>query len=149
MTHVTSSATQSGRIAALLGLKNAAKMDDVALADKIAEGLEAQAAIAMEAALGPTINVVGHIIPEATFKRAYKARKPLSREMSDRLYEVGRVWDLVCRSYDGDENAAAAFLSRSHPFLGGRAPLELACRSSAGADAVVNLMHRAEAGFSV
>ena len=149
MTQETSPATQSGRIAAFLGLENAAEMDDVALADKIATGLETQAAIALGTVMGPTFNVVGDVIPEATFRRAHKSHKPLSREMSDRLYRVGRVWDMACHSYDGDEFAAAAFLSRGHPLLGDRPPLELARRNAAGMDAVVNLLHRAGSSFSV
>jgi putative toxin-antitoxin system antitoxin component (TIGR02293 family) len=140
--------SQPARIAALLGLEDAASMDDVALADKVAEGLGVHAATSLGSALGPMIEVVGGIIPEATFRRVRKGGKPLSREMSERLYEVGRVWEAARRSYGGDEDAAKAFLSRPHPLLDGRSPLELAQRSSAGADAVVNLMRRAEAGFA-
>ena len=140
--------SQASRIAALLGIEDAAALDDVALADRVADGLGPQAATALGAALGPMVAVVGDIVPEATFRRVRKARGALAREMSERLYEVGRVWEAARRSYGGDEDAARAFLARPHPMLDGRAPLDLARRSSAGADAVVNLLRRAEAGFA-
>lgn len=141
--------SQPSRIAALLGFENAGEIDDVALADRVAAGLGVGAATSLNSALEPVIDVVGGIIPEATFRRVRRARKPLSREMSERLYEVGRVLEVARQSYSGDDAAAKAFLTRVHPLLDGRTPLDLAQRSSAGADAVVNLLRRAEAGFSI
>ena len=141
--------SQPSRIAALLGFENAGEMDEVALADRVAAGLEAEAATSLNSALEPVVDVVGGIIPEATFHRVRRDRKPLSREISERLYEVGRVLEVARQSYSGDDAAAKAFLTRAHPLLDGRTPLDLAQRSAAGADAVVNLLRRAEAGFSV
>jgi putative toxin-antitoxin system antitoxin component (TIGR02293 family) len=140
--------SQPGRIAALLGLDGADGMDDVALADRVSKGLAPAAAAALGEILGAAV-VVGGIIPEATLRRVRKARRPLSREMSERLYEVGRVVEAARQSYKGDDEAARAFLTRPHALLDGRLPLDLARASSAGADAVVNLLRRAEYGFAV
>jgi len=140
--------TQSGRIAVLLGLKDKSPLDDVSLADRIAKGLGVGAAEALATVIGRA-SVVGPVIPEATLRRAKKQRKALSREMSERLYEVGRVVDAVSRSYHGDEEAISRFLNRPHNMLGGRSPLELAQSNSAGAEAVINLVRRAESGFAV
>lgn len=140
--------TQSGRIGMLLGLKNKSPLDDVSLADRIAQGLGVAAAEALAVALGRA-SIVGPVIPEATLRRAKKNRTALSREMSERLYEVGRVVDAVSRSYHGDEKAISGFLNRPHSLLGGRSPLALAQSNSAGAEAVINLVRRAESGFAL
>lgn len=140
--------SQAGHVARLLGVDNAGRVDDVALADHIAAGLKASAADGLINALGRG-TVIGPIVPEATFRRHKSSRKALSREMSERLYEVGRVVVVAEAAYGGDSEAARRFLSRPHPMLDGRTPLDLAIASSAGADAVINLLHKADAGFAV
>lgn len=139
--------TESGRVGLLLGLSAPEPIDDVELADKVANGLRANAAETLSSVLGRS-SVVGPLIPEATLRRAKKSRKALSREMSERLYEVSRVVDAVSRTYHGDKDAISRFLHRPHQMLGGRSPLQLARSSSAGAEAVINLLRRAEAGFA-
>ena len=140
--------TVSGRVGKLLGLTSSAALDDIYLADQVSKGLRAASADALSAVLGRA-SVVGPLIPETTLRRAKKERKPLSREMSERLYEVGRVVDAVGRIYHGDEAAISRFLNRPHRLLGGKSPFEMARSSSAGADAVINMLKRAESGFSV
>lgn len=140
--------SQAGRVAKLLGMKNAGQVDDVALADRVAGGLGASATDGLIGILGRG-TVIGRIVPEATFRRHKASRKALSREMSERLYEVGRVVVVAERIYGGDSDAARGFLTRPHPLLGGRLPLDLATASSAGADAVVNLLRKADAGVAV
>ena len=140
--------TEAGRIGLLLGLKAKSPLDDIGLADLIAEGLAVSAAETLSAALGRAA-VVGPLIPEATLRRAKKNRKALSREMSERLYEVSRVVDAVSRAYHGDEEAISRFLNRPHHLLGGRTPMEMAQSNSAGAEAVINMLRRAESGFAV
>ena len=67
---------------------------------------------------------------------------------SERLQEVSRVVDAVSRAYRGDQDAIEAFLNRPHPLLDGETPFDLARSSSAGAEAVLNLVCRAEAGVA-
>ena len=55
---------------------------------------------------------------------------------------------MVDRAYRGDRTATDAFLNRPHPLLDGETPLDVARSSSAGADAVLNLILRAEAGMA-
>ena len=140
--------TESGRVGLLLGLKDAAPIDDIGLADRIAKGLKVASAEALATILGRS-SVVGPLIPEATLRRAKRDRKALSREMSERLYEVGRVVDAVSRTYHGDGEAISRYLNRPHQLLGGRTPLQMAQSSSAGAEAVINQLRRADSGFSV
>lgn len=139
--------SQAGRIGALLGLRERPE-SDVALAERVAAGLSTASAEALARLLG-TAAVIGQIVPEPTLRRARKARKPLSREMSERLYEIGRVLDAVSLAYRGDEAAIRRFLDRPHPLLDGRTPFDLARSSSAGADAVLNLLRRAEHGIAL
>ena len=67
----------------------------------------------------------------------------------ERDYEVGRVIDAVSRVYHGNRNAINAFLSRPHPLLEGETPFDMARSGSAGAEAVLNLIRRAEAGIAL
>lgn len=140
--------TEAHRVGALLGLKPKAMLDDIGLAAKIEAGLRAASADALAAVIGRA-RVVGPLIPEATLRRARKDRKALSREMSERLYEVSRVVDAVSRIYHGDQERIDRFLSKPHPLLAGKSPIQMAGSSSAGANAVLNLLQRADSGFAL
>ena len=140
-------ASEAMRVGRLLALDRPDRLSDVQLARRVAGGLPSQAAIALAEALGRK-RVVGPVVPEATLRRARKAKSRLSRQLSERLYEVGRVVDAVGRAYRGDGDAIEAFLNRPHPLLEGETPFDLARSSSAGAEAVLNLMRRAEAGIA-
>jgi uncharacterized protein (DUF2384 family) len=98
-------ASAAGRIGMILGLTKGEGMTDVALAGRISKGLRPSSADGLAAVLGKGV-VVGQIIPEATLRRAKQGRKALSREMSERLYEISRVVDAVARTYRGDQDAA-------------------------------------------
>jgi putative toxin-antitoxin system antitoxin component (TIGR02293 family) len=137
--------TETIRIAGLLGLGEAVR-DRVALADRVARGLPARSADHLHAALGG--KAFFQILPEATYRRVRRKGDPLTRETSEKLYEFGRVFELATRLYGGDTERAMRFLETGHAMLGGRSPLSLATSSSAGADAVVDLLHRAEASFA-
>lgn len=140
-------AGQPARISEMLGL-NAVALDDVGLARVVVRGLPASAAEALGRVIGRA-QVVGPLIPEATLRRARQGRKALSREMSGRLYEVSRVVDAANRSFGGDRAAVDRFLARPHPLLDGMTPLAMAQSGSAGAEAVVNMIRRADAGVAV
>ncbi|MEM1381231.1 MAG: antitoxin Xre/MbcA/ParS toxin-binding domain-containing protein [Pseudomonadota bacterium] len=140
--------SEPARIGRLLGLKASKAVSDVDLADKVAKGLKPTSANALASILGQSV-VVGPIVPEATLRRARNSGGALSREMSERLYEVGRVVDAVSRTFHGDKDAINHFLNHPHTLLDGRTPLDMARSSSAGADAVMNLLRRAESGFAV
>ena len=140
-------ASEAPRVARLLAIDEPDALSDVQLARRVSRGLLPLAAAALAEVLGRN-RVVGPVVPEATLRRARRARKPLSRELSERLYEVGRVVDAVGRAYHGDRDAIDTFLSRPHPLLDGETPFDMARSSSAGADAVLNLIRRAEAGIA-
>ena len=140
-------ASESARVARLLAIDGPDCLSDVQLARRISCGLLPRAAVALAEVLGRN-RVVGPVVPEATLRRVRKAGKPLSRELSERLYEVGRVVDAVSRAYRGDREAIDTFLNRPHPLLEGETPFDMARSSSAGAEAVLNLIRRAKAGIA-
>ncbi len=141
-------ASEPARLARLLALPPDEGTDDVALARRITTGLPVRSVSVLAELLG-NAHVVGPVVPEATLRRMKKARKPLSREHSERLYELSRVVDAVGRVFHGDDARVRAFMTRPHPLLQGASPLDLARSSSAGAEAVLNLVRRAEAGVAL
>ena len=142
-------ASEASRVAMLLAIDEADILNDVQLARIVSGGLLPASAIALAEVLGRN-RVVGPVVPEATLRRVRKAGKALSRQLSERLYEVGRVVDAVSRAYHGDRNAIEAFLNRPHPrMLDGETPFDMARSCSAGTEAVLNLIRRAEAGTAL
>ena len=140
-------ASESTRVARLLAIDGPDMVSDVQLARHIAEGLFPQAAMALSDVLGRD-RVVGPVVPEAPFRRILKDRKALSRDHSERLYDLARVVDALGRAYHGDRDLMETFLNRPHPLLAGEAPFDIARSSSAGAEAVLNLVRRAQAGIA-
>lgn len=141
--------SDSTRIARLLGIKGDTPLNDLDLADKVSGGLRVKSVRSLSDILGKR-HVVGVVITEPTLRRAQNSNtQRLSREMSERLYEISRVVDLVGRLYNGDRQAMTGFLTRSHPLLDGRTPLQVAQSSSAGAEAVMNMLRRVEVGVVV
>lgn len=141
-------ATEAARLGQLLGLEDSAVLSDLELARRVGGGLRPEAASVLVEILGRR-NVVGPVIPEATLRRARNADKPLSREMSERLYELSRVVDALSRVYHGDWEGIEAYLTSRHALMDDERPLDVACSSSAGARAVLDVIRQAEAGFPV
>lgn len=137
------------RVASLLDLP--ARSTDIALVEAIERGLPVSAADAIVAALDPsgeTLQVTA-LVPKATYHRAKKLRHPLGRDQSERLLAFARVAAEALRLYRGDTAKALAFLRADHPMLANRSPLDLAVSSTAGADLVLKLLYRADAGAAV
>ena len=139
---------QAARIAGLLGLPSPEKMTDVGLARTIALGLPLTALDLIARWFGQP-GFATAIVPEATLRRARAANKALSRDHSERVYEIARVLDAALRAYGGDGEAAVDFLSRRHPLLDFERPIDLARMSSAGTDAVIAQIGRAMAGVAI
>ena len=141
-------ASESTRIARLLAIDGPEAVSDVQLARHVSDGLFPQAALTLSEVLAGN-RVVGPVIPEATFRRIRKAGKTLSRDHSERLYNLGRVVDALGCAYHGNQDAIDVFLNRPHPLLDGETPFNMTRSSSAGAEAVLNLIRRAAAGIAL
>ena len=63
----------------------------------------------------------------------------------DRLYQAGKVVGFAMQIYR-DEEKVREFLTRRHPMLEDRTPLDVALESGVGADMVVNLLGRGAYG---
>lgn len=85
------------------------------------------------------------VIPKQTLIRRRKKREPLSRNESERLARIARVWAMAKDVYK-DEELARTFLSRPHQMLEGRVPLEVAIETEYGAGAVVEILGRLKYG---
>lgn len=137
------------RIAMLLDLP--VRSTDIALVEAIEQGLTVSAAETLVAALDPAGDTlaVTALVPKATYHRAKKLRQRLGRDQSERLLAFARVAAEALRLYRGDNAKALAFLSAMHPMLANRTPLDLAISSTAGADLVLKLLFKADAGVAV
>jgi putative toxin-antitoxin system antitoxin component (TIGR02293 family) len=83
-----------------------------------------------------------------TYFRRKSKGLPLTREQSERIVALARVVVEILRIYGGDKTRALSFLSRPHPLLKGRTPLDMAKESTVGADVVMKLLGRADAGVA-
>lgn len=138
-------ANESLRVARLLSLEVS---DTLGLARSVSAGLSVNSADGLASLLGVG-RIVGSVIPEATLRRSRSSNKPLSREHSERLYEISRVTDLCGQIFHGDRQKIEAFLHRSHALLEGVTPFDMARSSSAGANAVIVLLQQLDAGVAV
>lgn len=136
------------RIAHLLDIPDAGRMTEVGLARAVGEGLQPAALDRLVSVLD-RFPAVAALVPEATLRRARNAGKPLSREHSGRLYDLSRVLELTLRAYHDEADGAATFLSRGHFSLDFERPIDLALSSPAGADAVIRVIQRAQAGSAL
>ena len=140
---------EPARLAALLGMPDAERVDELTLARRVGDGLGVAAAEALGALVAPLGRGAIHaIVSEPTLRRA-RAGRALSREPSERLYQMGRVLDRAARAFGGDETMVRRFLARPHPLLEGGTPFEVARSSAAGADALIRILEEAEAGVAV
>ena len=143
-------ASEPMRLAKLFGLGADAGLSDLAFADHVAAGLPVKAAYALEPILRLVANdALYRLVSESTLRRAKKAKSVLTREPSERIYEVGRVIDQAAKTFRGDAAAVARFLNRPNSVLEGRKPFDVAKASSAGAELVVKLLRKADAGVAV
>lgn len=141
--------SEANELARFLGLRDWRKTNEIDLVSKVKTGFPTQAVEDVFSKV--QLRAPQHIhafIPKATYARKLKAKR-LSRSESERLLSITKVFNEVLRLYGGDTGAAEQFLTRRHPMLGKRAPVDLAVESTAGADLVLKLLARADAGVAV
>jgi putative toxin-antitoxin system antitoxin component (TIGR02293 family) len=143
----SSGASRSHRLTGLLLGQGTAALSETRLAQAVLAGLPPIAARNLMTLLGRD-QVIGPIIPEATFRRAEAANR-LPREHSERLFGLGLVIEAASRAWRGDTARIDAFLRRPHPLLESMSPLELARSGPAGAQAVLSLIDGLDAGVPV
>jgi putative toxin-antitoxin system antitoxin component (TIGR02293 family) len=86
------------------------------------------------------------LVPKATLERRRKSSsRRLTSEEGDRLARLAKVFSFALDIYKVPENARK-FLTRPHPMLDGKSPLDVALATGPGADIVINLLGRAAYG---
>ncbi len=143
--------SEASRIAQFMGLRGWPRIDDVGLVALVETGLPISTAVTIARKLDPkgAYLEVYDLIPKATYYRRKKLKKPLTKDQSEMIYALSKVFSEAIRHYHDDKESASLFLSRKHPLLGGRSPLDVARESTAGADLVMDLFARAEAGVAI
>ena len=141
--------SEAVRIAQLLKLSKPLEMDDLSLAQHVSEGFSVKAVDSIKPLINEYgLNAIYSIVSEPTLRRARKTKK-LSREHSERLYEISRVIDQAAKTFHGRDDQIQRFMTRPNQLLEGKSPFEVARSSSAGANAVINLLERARAGVAI
>jgi putative toxin-antitoxin system antitoxin component (TIGR02293 family) len=143
--------SEAKEMAHFLGLKSWETVDDLALVQKVKKGFPASTIKNIVKKVDPYDRFLKptDIIPRATYHRHMKHNQALTRNQSERVLALAKVFLEVLRQYHDDTELAAQFLLRKHPLLGGRSPMELAKESTAGADLVLKHLARAEASVAV
>jgi len=142
--------SEASGIAAFLGLPKADEVDDLDLVDAVRKGFPTKTAATVARRIDPQERFLRatDIIPKSTYQRRIKSRT-LTKDESEKLLALSKVLVRTLRLYANDVDLAAHFLLRNHPLLRGRKPLDLAKESTAGADLVLKLLIKAEAGVAV
>jgi len=143
--------SEASRLAAFLGLPKARRIGDLALVECVERGFPLNTADIIVKRVDPKGEFlqVRHIIPKSTYHRRLKKMQVLTKDESEKILALAKVFVLVLRQYHEDSKLAAQFLLREHPLLGGRTPIDVAKESTAGADLVLKLLAQAQAGVAV
>lgn len=144
----TSAASEAMRIARFLDLPRWREADDLSLVDRVHRGLPAKTVTTVVRRIDPEGRFVQEtdLIPKSTWHR--RKGQALSRDQSERIWALSKLFLEVLRLYHDDGERAARFLVQPHPLLGSRSPIELAKESVAGADLVMKLLAKADAGVA-
>jgi len=87
------------------------------------------------------------IVPRASYARRKMSRR-LSASQSVVVTRIASVWAQAVRIWKS-EAAARSFLTRSHPELGHRKPIDLLLENEIGAGLVRDVLGRLESGSAV
>lgn len=132
--------------AALLALPRPDAIGALQLADLVAGGLPVRSAERMgEVLSGMGRGTLHKIVSESSLRRARDGSGYLKRETSERLYDVARVF-AEAEAMMGDREKALSFMRSPNPFLGMKSPFDLTRSSTAGAQAVLELIGQVRAG---
>lgn len=146
--HAVEKFSEANLVARALGFPGWKQFSELDLVDKVSEGLPASAVKSLSARFNLDQAIVHKIVPKATLARRTQAQR-LSRSQSDKVLAVSKVLQRLLRIYHNDTATAARFLDRPHPLLEGKRPIDLVTATVAGADLVLGLLERADAGMAV
>ncbi len=137
--------------AALLGVKarGGRQVDTIDLANEVGKGLSVGAVDRLCNLVAPDDTGFRYrIVAKATLARRRRGMGRLSRDESDRLARLARLWAYAVAVWKS-EDAARRFLGRPHPLLRNRIPREAVIESDPGARAVENILGGLKYGTAV
>lgn len=145
-----SSHSEANAIAHFIGLPRWKDVDDLGLVDRVSKGFPLRSVATVVQRIDPEGRFmrVTDIIPKSTFHRKERNKQPLSKDESEKILALSKVFSEALRIYRGDRQKCAEFLARPHAMLGARSPLVLARESIAGADLVLKLLSQADTGVA-
>ena len=140
--------SEARRIAQFMDLPSWKTIDDLGLVASVKLGFPARTAKIVVQRIDPDERFVrvGDIIPKTTLHR--RKGQSLTKDESEKLLALSKVFSEVLRLYHSDMKSAANFLMQLHPMLGNRSPIDLAKESISGADLVMKLLAKADAGIA-
>ncbi len=143
--------SEASAIAQFMGLPGWANVSDMDLVDRVRTGLPLSTVTTIVRRIDPDGQLLHptDLIPKSTFHKTKAAGRALSRDQSEKVFALSKVFSRTLRRYHGDADRASLFLSRKHPLLNGRSPFSVANESTAGADMVLAMLDRADAGVAV
>jgi putative toxin-antitoxin system antitoxin component (TIGR02293 family) len=134
---------QPAEVAALLALPGRTSL--LGLSEHCEAGLAVECLYALAGAFSPNEDaLLSSLLSDSTLRRR-RQRGKLTPEESDKLVRIAMIWLMALDTF-GDSAKARRFLLGDHPLLGGRRPLELGQASTAGAEAVEQLLGRLKYG---
>jgi putative toxin-antitoxin system antitoxin component (TIGR02293 family) len=138
------------QIAQFMGLRHAEAFDDFTMVEALRMGVPARSAEVVAKHIDPTgiqVNVYD-FVPKSTLHRCRQGNKRLSKDISEQLWQIARVYVETRRQFGSDRDTLE-FLMRPHPLLDDKTPFSLARETVAGAELVLRLLAQAEAGVAV
>lgn len=150
MSETAIATSEASRIAQFIGLKRPNTIDENKLANMVAAGLPTETLDAVVKRIDPRGRLlsVNDLVPRSSLHRMKTQKKALSRDQSEMVFAMGKLFSETLRLYHGDAQLAAMFLSRPHPMLDDKSPIEVAKTSTAGIDLVLSVLMRADAGVA-
>jgi putative toxin-antitoxin system antitoxin component (TIGR02293 family) len=141
---IRSGRTEGHFYVALLGLRS---YEPLALDRQVRRGLGYSTFARFQRNTGLPASALAELIqiPIRTLTRR-KSEGKFAPEESDRLVRAARVFGRAMELFEGDGDAARAWLTARQPALGGLVPLQLA-RTDVGAGEVESLIGRLEQGI--
>ena len=144
------SASEPVQIAAFMGLAHADAFSELSMIEALRKGFPVRSAEVVAKQIDPTGALINayDFVPKSTLHRSKQGNKRLSKDVSEQLWQVARVYVEARRQYGSDRDALE-FLLRRHPLHDDQTPFELAKETVAGADLVLRVLAQAEAGVAV
>jgi putative toxin-antitoxin system antitoxin component (TIGR02293 family) len=139
--------SEANVVAEVLGIRGRGAATPFDLMARIEGGLPVAALDRVAGAVAPKDAEFRHrLVPKATLARRKRAKRArLTVEESGRLARIAGIW-AHARAVWKDDEAARAFLFRSHPMLEGRRPIDAAVSTELGGDLVDRILGGLEHG---